>query len=194
MDVNLILSPCFVPGGTDRLGGETLLGFSLPDPPQAQCNKSCSTSFPCRLGVNLYAAGRLFGKYKMMQKPIKMAETLANGYSSESTQLGLSNGYQHDRLQIIFKKFCVLVLWMKVASALEGLTLNLIITNFVLKCQRKEFNVVRSCKLGLFVRVSRWPWNEMHWLWKTRSFLYPFLSKVPLEKMGSGVTILMKIT
>ena len=32
----------------------------------------------------------------MMQKSEKMIETLANGYSSESTQRELSNEYQHD--------------------------------------------------------------------------------------------------
>ena len=51
-----------------------------------------------------------------------MTVTLANGYSSESTQRELSNEYQHDRDSMFFKKCCVLVLWMKVASALEGLT------------------------------------------------------------------------
>ena len=50
-----------------------------------------------------------------------MTETLANGYSSESTQRELSNEYQHDRVLMIFKNHCVLVLWMKVASALVGL-------------------------------------------------------------------------
>ena len=39
----------------------------------------------------------------MMQKPIKMAETLANGYSSESTQQGISNGYQHDNFQEVLR-------------------------------------------------------------------------------------------
>ena len=34
----------------------------------------------------------------MMQKPVKMTETLANGYSSESSQGELSNEYQHDRV------------------------------------------------------------------------------------------------
>ena len=33
----------------------------------------------------------------------------------------LSNEYQHDRVQIVFKNICVIVLWMKVALALEGL-------------------------------------------------------------------------
>ena len=50
-----------------------------------------------------------------------MTETLANGYSSKSAQRELSNEYQHDRVQIVFKNLCILVLWMKVASALEGL-------------------------------------------------------------------------
>ena len=52
----------------------------------------------------------------------KMTETLANGYSSESTQQELSNEYQHDRVQMFFKNLCIPVLWMKVASAFEGLT------------------------------------------------------------------------
>ena len=33
-----------------------------------------------------------------------MTETLAYGYSSESTQQALSNEYQHDRVQMVFKK------------------------------------------------------------------------------------------
>ena len=35
---------------------------------------------------NPYAAGGLFGQNNMMQKSRKMTETLANGYSSDSTQ------------------------------------------------------------------------------------------------------------
>ena len=50
-----------------------------------------------------------------------MTETQANGYSSESTQRGLSNEYQHDRVWKVFINLCICVLWMKVASALEGL-------------------------------------------------------------------------
>ena len=42
--------------------------------------------------------------------------------SSESTQRELSNGYQHDRVSMVFKNFCVLVLCTNVASVLlEGL-------------------------------------------------------------------------
>ena len=42
-------------------------------------------------------------------------------YSSESTQRELSNEYQHDRVKMVFKNLCVIALWTKVASALEGL-------------------------------------------------------------------------
>ena len=48
---------------------------------------------------------------------------MANGYSSETARRELSNEYQHDRVSMIFKNLCVLVLWTNVASALEGLTL-----------------------------------------------------------------------
>ena len=56
-----------------------------------------------------------------MQKNFKMTETLAHGYSSESTQQKLSNEYQCDRVQVVIKNLYFLVLWTKVASALEGL-------------------------------------------------------------------------
>ena len=51
-----------------------------------------------------------------------MTETLANGYSNERTQQELSNEYQYDRVKMVFKDFSVLGLWIKVASALEGLS------------------------------------------------------------------------
>ena len=51
-----------------------------------------------------------------------MNETLTHGYSYESTQLELSNEYQHDMVWMIFKNRCILVLLMKVASALEWLS------------------------------------------------------------------------
>ena len=57
-----------------------------------------------------------------MQKKTKITETLANGYSSESTQRELSNEYQDDRVSMVFQESCILVLWTKVVSALEGLT------------------------------------------------------------------------
>ena len=58
--------------------------------------------------------------YKMVQKKLKMTETLACGYSSESAQWELSNEYHHDRVQMVFKDLCVFVLWPKEPSALEG--------------------------------------------------------------------------
>ena len=56
-----------------------------------------------------------------MQNDSKTIESLTHGYSSESTRRELSNEYQHDRVLIVFKSLCVLVLWTKVGSALEGL-------------------------------------------------------------------------
>ena len=53
---------------------------------------------------------------------LKITETMAHGYSSESTQQELSNEYQHDRVKMFFKNLCAFVTWKKVASALEGLT------------------------------------------------------------------------
>ena len=54
-------------------------------------------------------------------KELKMTEPLANGYSFERTQRELSNEYQHVRVYMVFKNLGVLVIWTKVASALEGL-------------------------------------------------------------------------
>ena len=53
------------------------------------------------LRINPYAAGGFFGHYNMMQKKLKMTETLARRYSSESSQWELSNEYQHDRVSKI---------------------------------------------------------------------------------------------
>ena len=46
---------------------------------------------------------------------------MAYGYSSESTQRELSNEHKHNRVQMVFKNLCILVLWTKVFLALEGL-------------------------------------------------------------------------
>ena len=34
----------------------------------------------------------------------------------------LSNEYQHERVQVVFKTFCIFLPWTKVASAWKGLT------------------------------------------------------------------------
>ena len=54
-------------------------------------------------------------------KKKKKTETRARGYSSEVTLQKLSNKYQHDRVSMFFKNLCILELWTKEASALEGL-------------------------------------------------------------------------
>ena len=71
-----------------------------------------------------------------------MAETLANGYSSDSAKRELSNDYmyQQGRVKMFFKNLCILVHWMKVASALEGLQVLLTIPttamlSFIRDCQ-----------------------------------------------------------
>ena len=57
----------------------------------------------------------------MMQKTWKMAEALAYGYSSDSTQRELSNEYLNDRVMKIFIIFCFFVHRIKVTSASEML-------------------------------------------------------------------------
>ena len=42
-------------------------------------------------------------------------------YSSESAPQELSNEYQHDRVLMVFKNLCVILIRTKVAIALEGL-------------------------------------------------------------------------
>ena len=61
-----------------------------------------------------------------MQKTLKMTETLTNGYPSESTQREVSNKYQHDRVWMVFKNLCVLVLWTNIALALKGLNVGIV--------------------------------------------------------------------
>ena len=55
-----------------------------------------------------------------------MIKILAHGYPSEST---LSKRrpikYQHEKVQMVLEKLCILVLWTKVALALEGLKSNI---------------------------------------------------------------------
>ena len=58
---------------------------------------------------------------KLCKKKQKITETLANGYSFDSTERELSNEYRQDRVSMVFINLSILVLWTKVASALEGL-------------------------------------------------------------------------
>ena len=65
------------------------------------------------ISFNPFAAGYLFDQYKMMQK---MPETLAHGYSSER----YPESYPMHTNMTGFRWFCILVLWTKVALALEN--------------------------------------------------------------------------
>ena len=51
-----------------------------------------------------------------------MTETLGHGYSSESTLRDLDYPVNVNKIgfKMLFKNLCVLVLWMKVASAFKG--------------------------------------------------------------------------
>ena len=55
-------------------------------------------------------------------KKKEMTETLANGYSYESTQQELSSEYPHDLVRMISITFCIVVNWTKITSVSEGLT------------------------------------------------------------------------
>ena len=53
-----------------------------------------SLVFMLTVGLNSYAAGGLFGQYKMLQKNLKNdLNPVTHSYSSESTQRKLFNGY-----------------------------------------------------------------------------------------------------
>ena len=78
-----------------------------------------------------------------------MTETLACGYSSESTQRELSDEYQNDRVWMIFKNLCMLVLWMKVASALEGFRGDelCVVIMIIIKPSNAEATFVQSTRM-----------------------------------------------
>ena len=83
-----------------------------------------------------------------------MTENLANGYSSESTHRELSNEYQYDRVKLFFKKNCVIVLWTKVVSALEGLTLRLPCPHSIITMLPRPKVLVRAVKSSVHGIVS----------------------------------------
>ena len=84
-----------------------------------------------------------------------MTETLANGYSSESTQRELSNEYQQDRVWMVFKNLCVLVLWTEVASASEELTFNEIVRKYLKDSLSELYTSLlqKFCKFMLHSKV-----------------------------------------
>ena len=78
------------------------------------------------------------------------------GYSFESTQRELSNEYQHDRVKMVLKDLCILVLWMKVALVMEGLTYSCleIWTNVVCTDDASENNYVIEQKFTKYLKES----------------------------------------
>ena len=64
----------------------------------------------------------------LMTKGWEMTETLAHGYSYESTQRELSYEYPHDLVRMIFIMFCIFVHWTKVTSWSEGLKYGIVQT------------------------------------------------------------------
>ena len=74
-------------------------------------------------GLTLMLLTAKFANTKLCKNPEKPLKPLANGYSSESAQQELSNEYQHDRVLMVLRNLCILVLWAKVATALEGLNM-----------------------------------------------------------------------
>ena len=94
-----------------------------------------------------------------------MTQTLAYGYSFESTHQELSNEYQHDRVSIVFKDFCILVLWTKVTSALEGLRdgyLQCRWFHFCTKCVGSPVTCTTARLLTSFLGMDAWRTSQMN--------------------------------
>ena len=62
-----------------------------------------------------------------------------------------SNKYQHDWVKMIFKNLCVLVLWIKVALVLKGLTLVSQLGRY--KMMQKTWKRLKLWQLGTHLRV-----------------------------------------
>ena len=82
------------------------------------CTKVTSASE----GLTLMLLMATLANTKWCKSPKNFTETLANGCLSESTYQELSNEYQYDRVWMVIRNLCILVLWTKLASALEGLS------------------------------------------------------------------------
>ena len=98
-----------------------------------------------------------------------MTENLAHGYSSESTQQELSNEYQHDRVWMIYKNLCILVLWTKVASALKGLkpfTLKSFSRNIVCYFHTFRNNLGIKQKIAKYFKESCCLYSDQHFSFK----------------------------
>ena len=86
-----------------------------------------------------------------MQKTLKMTETLANRYSYESAQRELSNGYQYDRVQMVFQIFLR-------SCALDESSLSIERGNMDVFCRFVEYAAESYCsERSLALAVQRFP-------------------------------------
>ena len=104
---------------------------------------------------------------KICKNAWKMTETLANGYSSESTRGELSNKYQHGRDSMVLKNICLLALWMKVV--LEGSRVYLEIVVWIYHTIGDNFEIKNAFRKHL-KRIS-WQRFDKHFSFK----LFPTL-------------------
>ena len=105
-------------------------------------------------------------------KTWKITETLAYVYSSKSTQWELSYEYQLDRVWMVIENLCIIVLWTKVASALEGLMfilLKIILKVFIDLHKHFEENFGLECDQFISVKnvlaTKKLPkWSGWFWV------------------------------
>ena len=84
-----------------------------------------------------------------------MTETLANGYSSESTRRELSYEYPHDLVLMIFIIICFFVHWTKITSAAKGLShssLEIFLTNVVWTLDTFEYIIGMNYKFLKYLK------------------------------------------
>ena len=114
-----------------------------------------------------------------------MAETLAHGYSSESTRRGLS---KNTKMTGLFSKiFASLCFWAKVASALEGLRESLV--GFKMTSSFKHLSKCRYVgkitleKTGLIVMPHGWhEWGDAEF--KSFDLLHHMFGKNSLKRQA----------
>ena len=150
--------------------------------------------------LNPYAVGGWFGQYntKWCKKTTeKMTETLAHGYSSECSartiQLipawqgldGSQNIWEYSAM--VFKNLCILVLWTKVASALEGFEL----------CKSKSYStggVETVCDLQVNWYLRCISYLHLKWSFSNPlSFELSITEEFDCSQISSGNRLLWKL-
>ena len=127
----------------------------------------------------------------------------------KSIQRELSNKYQHDRVYMVFKNLCVLVHWMKVASALIVFSMSEFCYLMGNSCQIKIFVYARKLLPVKYVTTNNvWKWIQLscgiHFLfiqWKTINVLqdvnvylcYNFCSLMPVYVWMKNIKFSLKV-